>query len=187
MKRAILLASIVLASGVLFTNVYNSVIDATSWGSDIPGSIATARSYFKAIHPGYFFRITTPLIQLVSLVSLIACWRSFRSLRLLLGGAFACFVLTDVMTFSFFYPRNAFMFELAPLTDVAGLTKAWSEWNVINWVRSALFLVGVGLSCVALHRSYGVQPSQREEADRSTAALRRWQPRRDVVRTLVER
>jgi hypothetical protein len=32
MKKLFLFASIALASGLLFTNVYNSMIDSTSWG-----------------------------------------------------------------------------------------------------------------------------------------------------------
>src|SRR3954447_5927566 len=166
MKRSILLASIVVASGVLFTNVYNSVIDARSWGSDIPHSIETVRSYFKTVNPGHFFRITTPLVQLLSLLSLGLFWRQFKNLRIHLGAAAVCFVLTDVMTFSYFYPRNAFMFEQAPLTDVIGLTRAWSEWSNANWIRSLLFLVGVCLSCVALQKSPAPQPSRQDAAAR---------------------
>jgi hypothetical protein len=36
MKIILLFASIVMASGVLISNIYTSVVDATSWGSDIP-------------------------------------------------------------------------------------------------------------------------------------------------------
>ncbi|MBS1921663.1 MAG: hypothetical protein JST17_15555 [Bacteroidetes bacterium] len=32
MKPLFLFASITLANGLLFTNIYNSMIDATSWG-----------------------------------------------------------------------------------------------------------------------------------------------------------
>jgi hypothetical protein len=162
MKRSILLVSIVAASGVLFTNVYTSVVDARSWGSDIPNSIVAARGYFKAVNPGDFFRFVSPLVQLLSLASLVAFWRSFRALRIPLAAAVACFVLTDVMTFAYFYPRNALMFQQAPLTDVMGLTTTWSQWSTMNWVRSLLYLLGVSLSCLSLHRSYGPQVEARE-------------------------
>lgn len=170
MKRSVLFASIVVASGVLSTNVYNSLIDARAWGSDIPHSIEAARTYFKAIHPGYFFRIATPLVQLLGLLSLVLAWRAWKPLRLHLGGAFLCFALTDVLTFTFFYPRNAFLFEHGSLADVAALTTAWSEWNTINWIRSGLFLAGVTLSCLALHRSYRLQPVRQDAGARAPAA-----------------
>ncbi len=57
MKTMLLFASISLASGLLLINVYNSLIDTKSWGSDIPNSIATAREYFKTVNPGNFYRV----------------------------------------------------------------------------------------------------------------------------------
>lgn len=172
MKRTILFVSVVLASGVLFTNIYNSTIDARSWGSDLPRSIETARSYFAAVNPGHFHRIATPLVQVLSVLSLILCWRS-RDLRLCLAGAVACFVVTDVMTYGYFYPRNAFMFERASLADVEGLTRAWSQWSDVNWIRSGLFAVGVALSCVALHRSYA-RGFVRQEATAAVVPSTAW-------------
>ena len=50
MKNIIVFLSISIASGILFVNLYTSLIDAKSWGSDIPNSIAAAREYFKAVN-----------------------------------------------------------------------------------------------------------------------------------------
>src|SRR5204862_4836747 len=65
MKIILLFASIVMASGVLMSNIYTSVVDATSWGSDIPHSIESAREYFKAVNPANFFRIYSPVNQVL--------------------------------------------------------------------------------------------------------------------------
>jgi len=35
----VLFASLCIASGLLFANIYTSLVDAKSWGSDIPASI----------------------------------------------------------------------------------------------------------------------------------------------------
>jgi len=43
MKQFFLFASIELVSGLLLTNVYNSMIGVTSWGTGIPKSIETSR------------------------------------------------------------------------------------------------------------------------------------------------
>ena len=143
-----------VASGLLFTNVYTSIVDATSWGSDIPNSIGTAREYFKVVNPGNFFRLFSPVNQVLGLLVLILFWKSTPTIRLYLGIAFALYVLSDAFTFAFFYPRNEIMFETAALTEVDKLRKAWSEWNSMNWVRSALMLAGIVFSGLALNGWY---------------------------------
>ena len=154
MKALLLFASMLVASGLLFTNFYTSIVDATSWGSDIPNSIGTAREYFKVVNPGNFFRLFSPVNQVLGLLVLILFWKSTPTIRLYLGIAFALYVLSDAFTFAFFYPRNEIMFETAALTEVDKLRKAWSEWNSMNWVRSALMLAGIVFSGLALNGWY---------------------------------
>ena len=156
MKNIALFLSIGIAAGILFANVYTSLVDAKSWGSDIPQSIATAREYFKSVNPGNFFRIFSPVNQVLALLGLILFWRSSPSIRMCLGAALVLYVLVDVMTFAYFYPRNDIMFKTAALTDVETLRKTWAEWNMMNWVRSLMLLIGVGLSCLSLHKIYSI-------------------------------
>jgi hypothetical protein len=156
MKNLILFLSIAFASGLLFTNVYSSLIDAKSWGSDIPNSIATARTYFKTTNPGNFFRLFSPLSQVLALLVLILFWKSSPSIRLYLGMALVLYISTDILTFAYFYPRNDIMFKTAQLTDVDALTKAWSGWNTVNWIRSFIILAGLSFSFLSLHKIYTV-------------------------------
>lgn len=65
-------------------------------------------------------------------------------------------ILTDVMTFAYFYPRNDILFKTAALTDVETLRKTWSEWNAMNWVCSLIMAIGLSLSCVSLHKIYSI-------------------------------
>src|SRR5262249_56618038 len=51
MKKATLFLSIICASGLTMVSIYNTVIDAASWNSDIPMSIQTARAYFRPLDP----------------------------------------------------------------------------------------------------------------------------------------
>ena len=157
MKNVILFASIVVASGLLMANVYNSLIDAQSWGSNLPGSIETARNYFKTVNPGHFYRLFSPINQVLGLLCLIVFWKTAPAARLYLGVALIMQIAADVMTFSYFYPRNDVLFISASLTDVATLKQVWSEWNAMNWVRSAIVLAGVVFSLVALHKIYSVK------------------------------
>jgi uncharacterized membrane protein len=154
MKTIILLLSITIASGVLMVNVYTSLIDALSWGSDIPNSIATAREYFKTVNPGNFFRIFSPVNQLLGLLALVFFWKVVPSVRLYLAVALVSYLVAEAMTFGFFYPRNDIMFKTAALTDTALLKKTVSEWAMMNWVRSLVLMGGLFCSFLALHKIY---------------------------------
>jgi len=151
-SKIVLFMSITVAVGILATNVYTSVIDAPSWGTNIPESIQTARDYFKSGNPGKFFRVASPLNQVLALIALVLFWKSVPSARMFLGMALGCYVLTDVFTFAYFYPRNEIMFIKG--TDPALLSKAWSEWSSVNWLRSLVCFAGVCASFVSLDKIY---------------------------------
>jgi hypothetical protein len=157
MKNIFLFLSIAVAAGMLFVNVYTSLVDARSWGSDMPQSIAAAREYFKSVNPGNFFRVFSPVNQVLGLLVLILFWRTSPTIRMCLGAALVLYILVDVMTFAYFYPRNDILFKTAALTDVETLRKTWAEWNAMNWVRSLMLLIGVGLACFSLHKVYAVR------------------------------
>jgi hypothetical protein len=140
MKKIILFSSISLASGLLFTNLYTSLIDAKSWGSDIPNSIVTAREYFKTVNPGNFFRIFSPVNQALGIIVLVLFWKASRSIRLCLGTALVLYLFAEGLTFGYFFPRNDIMFRDAQLTDVDLLKKTWSEWTIMNWYVPEFFL-----------------------------------------------
>ena len=156
MKTIILFASVCIASGLLFVNLYTSLIDAKSWGASIPDSIAAAREYFKIVNPGNFFRILSPANQVLGLLALVLFWNSSSSIRLYLGIAFAMYLLAEGLTFGYFYPRNAIMFKTAQLTDINLLRKTWSEWNTMNWLRSLMLLTGLFFSFLSLHKFYSL-------------------------------
>ena len=157
MKTIILFTSICVASGLLFVNLYTSLVDAKSWGASIPDSIAAAREYFKIVNPGNFFRIFSPVNQALGLIVLVLFWNSSSSIRLYVGIAFALYLTAEALTFGYFYPRNDIMFRTAQLTDISLLRKTWSEWNAMNWVRSLVLLIGIVLSLLSLHKFYSLQ------------------------------
>ena len=111
MRKICVFASLALMAAMLSVNVYNSIVDARSWSANIPDSILTARNYFKTVNPGTFFRTASPFNQLLALAALVACWKSGRKVRLYFGLAFLLAVLTDALTFAYFYPRNEILFR----------------------------------------------------------------------------
>jgi hypothetical protein len=154
MKLLLLFASTALASGLLFVNIYTSLIDARSWGASIPRSIETAREYFKIVNPGIFFRKLAPVNLVVGLLVLILFWKDSATARIYLGIALVLYVLADVFTFAYFYPRNKIMFETGSLTDIDTLKNALAGWRTMNWLRSFVILAGLVFSFLALHKIY---------------------------------
>jgi hypothetical protein len=152
MKRVVLYFSIVFASGVLFVNMYNSIVDTTAWGAHFPESIQTTRAYYQNVNPGTFFRAFSPLNQVLALLSLILFWRTSSQVRTFLLVAFILYVLADVFTFAYFYPRNDIMFKSDISTNLQAIKTAWKQWVPMNWLRSFIILVGLICSFIALHK-----------------------------------
>jgi uncharacterized membrane protein len=150
MKTIILFASVTVASGLILVNMYTSLVDAKSWGSNIPDSIAIAREYFKTVNPGNFFRVFSPINQLLGLLALIVCWKTAPATRLYLAIALVMYLLAEGLTFGYFYPRNDIMFKTADLTDTGLLKKTWAEWNTMNWVRTLVLVAGLICSFISL-------------------------------------
>lgn len=146
--------SVIFASGLLFVNINTSVVDARSWGSDIPASIESARQYSKKYSPGTFFQIFGPVNLLLALGSLILCWPA-EFVRWYLMAALFFFVASDVFTVLYFFPRNDIMFRTGSISDVKALTDAWSQWSRMNWLRSFILLIGLLCSVHSLHLLLG--------------------------------
>lgn len=154
MKKIILFISVALASGVLFANVFNSMVISEAAKSDIPKSIMAAREYFKTVNPGNFFQIFSPATQIFTLLSLIVFWKTEKSVRLFLGIALLCSITGDIFAFTYFHPRSDLMFVSHPVPDIETLKKLSSEWSSMNWVRSFLLLIGVISLFTAVHKIY---------------------------------
>jgi hypothetical protein len=164
MKKVCAFISLVFMTAVLAVNVYNSVVDARSWGASIPDSILTARSYFKAVNPGTFFRVASPINQLFALAALILCWKSGNRVRLYFGLAFLLAVLGEALTVAYFFPRNGLLFS-GTEGNVEVLTKAWSEWSRMNWVRTLIIAFGIMCSMKGLDSLYGAGKSATSNGD----------------------
>jgi len=153
MKKIILLLSVAVASGVLFANIYNSMVIAVATDSDIPNSVIAGREFFKVANPGDFFKIFSPASQFLTLLSLVLFWKNSKKVRLFLGIALLCFIFGDIMAFTYFHPRTDVMFS-NPTPDVETLKRLSSEWSTMNWVRSFILLIGLIFSFSAVDSIY---------------------------------
>lgn len=160
MKKVILFTSVALASGVLFANIFNSMVISEAAKSDIPNSIIAARAYFKTVNPGDFFKIFSPATQVFTLLALILFWKTAKSVRLFLGIALLCYISGDIFAFTYFHPRNDLMYLSEPILDTKTLQKIAAEWSSMNWLRSFILFVGVVCSFLAIDKIYSVDKNQ---------------------------
>ena len=149
-RKSILYSVTAVACGILFVNIYTSIVDAISWGSDMPASIQTTRDYFKSGDPGKFFRIFSPANQILALLALIVCWKVNKKIRMYCALALVTAAAIDGFTFAYFYPRNDIMFVQPIEGNIDAIKSAWSSWSAMNWVRSGLILVNVVFNFTAL-------------------------------------
>lgn len=150
MQKLILIIAVTFASGLLFVNVYTSVVDARNWGHDIPNSLIAARNYMSVANPGTFFRVVSPMSQVIALLALMICWRAGTRVRIYCAIALVLAVSGDLFTFAYFFPRNDIMFVQPLTTDTELLKRTWSEWTTMNWPRSGILVVQVIIDYLAL-------------------------------------
>lgn len=152
MRKIVLYAAVAFSSGLFFTLVYNSIVNAANWESNIPHSITATRDFFVVANPGTFFQMIDPANMLLVLLALILFWKS-PSIRMFLGIALLCYISSMILTFTYFYPRNDVMFTSEQLPDVETLKKAATEWGRMGWVRCLLSLAGLICTFLALDKA----------------------------------
>lgn len=152
MKKVILYAAVAFSSGMFFTLIYNSVVNAANWESNVPQSLTAAKNFFVMANPGTFFKIVDPANQVLILLALVLLWKTSAAIRLYLSVALVCFVSSMILTFTYFYPRNEIMFLSEQLPDTGTLKRVATEWGNMNWVRSFISLAGLVCSCLALDK-----------------------------------
>jgi hypothetical protein len=125
---------------LLGATLYESVVMAPNYERDIPTSIDVARQFLKRTTPTHYFRLISPITELLLLASLVASW-PIAAARSRLLAALGLLVLLDVITFTFHYPRLAIMFKAPMPENPARLRRAAREWARGNIVRVLLLTV----------------------------------------------
>ena len=103
MKKIVLYISVAFSSGLFFTLVYNSIVNAANWESNIPQSIIATRDFFVVANPGTFFQLIDPTNMLLVVLALILFWKRSSSIRLYLGIALLCYITSMILTFTYFF------------------------------------------------------------------------------------
>ena len=140
--RTVVTSLAVLGVGMaLGAGAYESVVMAPNFATNVPTSLEHVRGFMVSSNPGSYFRILAPATQLLLLLSVVLNWRVPGSRWWMMGGL-VLMIATDVITFSYHYPRNEIMF-VRPLleTPQAQLEAAAREWGSANYVRVGLLVI----------------------------------------------
>src|SRR5215468_8069714 len=143
MKQAVLFLSILCASGLTMVSAYNTVVDATSWNSDIPTSIQIARDYYQHVDPRRFFLIAGSINQFLILLTIILFWKDSASLRVYFVASFLIYAAIVILTVAYFVPLDLILFTWSIPDHVEQIRTASAQWSQMNWARSLLGLAGV--------------------------------------------
>jgi hypothetical protein len=157
MKKLILFLSIICASGLTMVTIYNSVVDAKSWGSDIPASIQTARDYFQHVDPRRFYEVAGPVNLVLIVLTLILFWKDSVSLRFYFAASLASYAAILILTLAYFVPRNLILFTSSIPDHLEQIRTAAAQWSAMNWIRSLLGLAGVLFSFNGLDSYYATR------------------------------
>ena len=135
-------------------SIYNTIIDAQSWGSDIPTSIQTARDYYQHVDPRRFFSLAGPVNEALILLTLILSWKDSVKLRVCFGTALVLYAGIVILTLAYFVPRDLILFTWPIPDHLEEIRAASAQWSHMNWLRSLLGLGGVLFSFKGLDTYY---------------------------------
>lgn len=146
-------AAAVIALGMLLgASAYESVVMAPNYSARVPESLEHARSFFAVVTPASYFRVLSPVTQILLVLSTALAWREPKA-RWWFVGALVALAAADVITFTYHYPRNEMMFQ-KPLSETPpqALADAAREWGPANHLRIALMAVAVAAALLGLTR-----------------------------------
>ena len=135
-------------------SIYNTVVDAKSWGSDIPASIQAARDYFQHVDPRRFYEVAGPVNLVLIVLTLILFWKESVSLRFYFAASLASYAGILILTLAYFVPRNLILFTWSISDHLEQIRTASAQWSAMNWIRSLLGLAGVLFSFKGLDTYY---------------------------------
>ena len=135
-------------------SIYNTIVDAESWGSNIPTSIQTARDYFQHVDPRRFFTVAGPVNLILIVLTLILFWNDSVKIRVYFTTSLVLYAAIVILTLVYFVPRDLMLFTSSIPDHIQEIRAAAAQWSHMNWLRSLLGLVGVLFSFKGLDVYY---------------------------------
>ena len=151
----IVFLSVICASVLVMVTIYNLIVDAKSWGSEIPASIITVRDYYKHVDPRNFFAIIAPINMVLIVLSIILFWKD-SVIRTYLCISFLLYLIIAALTFVYFIPRDRIIFTMPIGGHIEQIKTALSQWKNMNWLRTLFGLAGVMFTIKGIDRFYKI-------------------------------
>jgi uncharacterized membrane protein len=127
--------------------VYESMVMAPNYRTNVPELLDHVRHFMKAATPASYFRVASPATIALLVITAIVCWGSVPA-RWWFAGAAIIQIVADTITYSYHYPRNRVMFIIPLSTDTDMLRRTAQEWARGNAVRILLIaLATIGAIC----------------------------------------
>lgn len=134
----VIVVTLLCVGALLGAALYDAVVLAPNLRGG-PAGLEHGRLFMSAATPANLFRILSPASQILALLAVVTNWSSPQR-RWPLVGALLALVVSDVITFTYHYPRNRLMFT-APLTiEPNVLALAARQWAAANLARVVLVL-----------------------------------------------
>jgi Domain of unknown function (DUF1772) len=140
-------------------SIYNTIVDAESWSSNIPTSIQTARDYFQHVDPRRFFTVAGPVNLILIVLTLVLFWKDSVKIRVCFATSLALYAAIVILTLVYFVSRNLILFTSSIPDHIEEIRMAAAQWSHMNWLRSCLGLAGVFFSLKGLDAYYKIQSS----------------------------
>ena len=120
--------------------VYESVVMAPNYRSNLPQSLDHLRHFMTVTTPANFFRVVSPITMISLVATVIVYWWSIPT-RWWFIAALVTLILADSITYGFHYPRNKVLFIEPLSSDINMLRRLAQEWATGNLVRIVLLVI----------------------------------------------
>jgi len=134
----VIVVALLCVGALLGAALYDAVVLAPNLRGG-PAGLEHGRLFMSAATPANLLRILSPASQILALLAVVTTWSSPQRRWPLIGPLLAL-VASDVITFTYHYPRNRLMLT-APLTiEPKVLALAARQWAATNLARVVLVL-----------------------------------------------
>ena len=139
---------------VLGGTIFSVLVEYPNWFASVPQSLESTRTFYKVLHPGYFFQIFGPLMLLTGIAFVVAS-RGVASVRNLMLVSIALFVSIELLTFFYIYPRLNILFGPdSPSQAIDVLSLAARQFTTADRIRTAGMFIASGFAVAALFRFF---------------------------------
>ncbi|PYT00277.1 MAG: hypothetical protein DMF63_06800 [Acidobacteria bacterium] len=153
-QTVLFIAYLCLMLIILGGTIFSVLVEYPNWFANIPVSLEATRSFYKVLHPGYFFQIFGPLTVLSGIGFVIVGWR-ISAARKLVAVSVVLFVAIELLTFFYIYPRlNILFVNDLGTQSIDALKLTAKQFTIADNIRTVLCLAANAFAIAALFKFF---------------------------------